>query len=183
MAGHNKWTQIKRKKGATDAKKSKVFSKFSRLITLESKKAGGNTSSPSLKAAIDQAKSFNMPSDNIERAVKKGVGGESGELERVTYEAYGPEGAALIISGLTDNRNKASSEVKHILSKHGASLGAIGSATWAFIKTEEKWEPTTTVPISEETARSLATLIEELEDNDEIQEVFTNAEFPDNFEA
>jgi YebC/PmpR family DNA-binding regulatory protein len=183
MAGHNKWTQIKRQKAITDGKKSKIFSKFSRLITLESKKANGNVTSPSLAAAIAQAKSFNMPNDNIDRAVKKGVGGDSGAMESVLYEGYGPEGAALIIEGLTDNRNKASAEVKHILSKHGGSLGAIGSVTWAFEKKEGKWEPTTTVPITLEGAKALAAIIDELEENDEIQEVFTNAEFPENFEA
>jgi len=182
MAGHNKWTQIKRKKAVTDGTKSKIFSKMSRAITLESKKANGNISSPSLKAVIDQAKSFNMPNDNIDRAIKKGTGADASEFERVTYEAYGPEGAALIIEGVTGNRNKASSEVKHILSKHGASLGAIGSVTWAFIKGDGgKWEPSTSVPLSTESAKSLEVLINELEENDEVQEVFTNGEFPDNF--
>lgn len=182
MAGHNKWSQIKRKKEVTDGKKSKIFSKFSRLITLESKKVSGDITSPSLKAVIDQAKSFNMPNDNIDRAIKKGAGGDSGALERVTYEAYGPEGVALIIEGLTDNRNKASGEIKHILNKHGGSLGSIGSVTWAFSKTENGWEPNTPNDITTEGARALATLINELEENDEVQEVFTNANFPENFE-
>lgn len=181
MSGHNKWSQIKRQKAATDGAKSKVFSKYSRLITLESKKVNGNVNSPSLAAVIAQAKSFNMPNDNIDRAVKKGVGREAGALDRVTYEAYGPEGAALIIEGLTDNRNKASAEVKHILSKHGGSLGAPNSASWAFTKEENKWIPNVGAPISSESAKTLATMIEELEESDEIQEVFTNAEFPEDF--
>ncbi len=124
-----------------------------------------------------------MLKENIDRAIKKGIGNDTGELESVTYEAYGPEGAALIIEGVTDNRNKAAAVVKHILSKHGGSLGAIGSVTWAFSKVEGKWEPTTTIPITAEGATTLAALIDELEENDEVQEVFTNAEFPDNFEA
>ncbi len=182
MAGHNKWTQIKRQKAVTDGKKSKIFSKFSRLLTLESKRVAGNKNSPGLKAIIDQAKSFNMPNDNIERAIKKGVGGESGNLEKITYEAYGPEGAALVIEALTDNRNKAASEIKHILTNHAASLGAIGSALWAFTKSESGLEATTTVPLSLSGAESLVKLIDELEENDEVQEVFTNGEFPESFE-
>jgi YebC/PmpR family DNA-binding regulatory protein len=183
MPGHNKWSKIKRKKEVTDGRKSKIFSKFSRLITLESKKVSGNVNSPSLKAVVDQAKSYNMPNDNIERAVKRGLGNESDAFERVTYEGYGPEGAALIIEGLTENRNKASSEIKHILSKHGGSLGTPGSASWAFLKTEEGWNPAVGAPVSLESAKILSALIEELEDNDEIQDVYTNAELPENFEG
>ena len=97
-------------------------------------------------------------------------------MESVTYEAYGPGGVAVIIEGLTDNRNKAAAEVKHILSKHGSTLATIGSAAWAFEKTREGWVPKTTTPISEEDFGKLEMLAEELEDNDEVQEVFTNAE-------
>lgn len=176
MAGHNKWTQIKRKKAITDGAKSKIFSKFSRLITLESKKFGGNVNSPSLKTVIEHAKSYNMPSDNIDRAIKKGTGADAGELERVTYEAYGPEGAALIIEAVTGNRNKASAEVKHILGKHGGVLGTIGSVTWAFVKDGDgSWEAVTPLSISPEASKVLEGLIEELEENEEVQDVFTNA--------
>ena len=182
MSGHNKWSQIKRKKGVTDAAKSKIFSKYSRLISLESKKANGNITSPSLKAIIDQAKSVNMPNDNIERAIKKGVGADTEALEKVVYEAYGPLGVQLIIDGVTSSRNKASSEVKHILSKHGGSLGTQGSVLWAFTKTSEGYEAMNPVTISGESAQAVARLIEELEDNDEIQNVYTNADFDENFE-
>lgn len=182
MAGHNKWTQIKRKKAITDGKRSKIFSKFSRLITLESKKAGGNVNSPTLKAVIERAKASNMPNENITRAVKKGAENDSTPLEAVTYEAYGPGGVALIIEGLTDNRNKASGEIKHILSKHGGSLGAQGSASWAFTKEGSEWKPNIPVQPDEAALKTLVTLIDELEDTDAVQDVFTNAEFPENFE-
>lgn len=177
MAGHNKWSQIKTKKAKTDAQKSKIFSKLAKLITDESKKAGGNTSSPGLKAAIDRAKAENMPSDNIERAVKKATT-QAGSMEAITYESYGPGGCAIIIDILTDNRNKAAQEVKHILSKHNLTLAGIGSAVWAFEKSAAGagWTPKTTAPISEADGTLLEAVINELEENDEVQAVYTNAE-------
>ncbi|HYF10399.1 MAG TPA: YebC/PmpR family DNA-binding transcriptional regulator [Candidatus Paceibacterota bacterium] len=175
MAGHNKWSQIKRKKGASDAERSKLFGKLSRFIVLESKKAAGNVNSPSLRAAIDKARAFNMPSDNIERAIKKGTGGEAGGLEAILYEAYGPGGAALLIEALTGNRNKAASEIKHILSEHGTSLGGIGSAAWAFEKVEGEWRPKVEVPLAPGDEEKLGALIAALEENDEVQDVYTNA--------
>ena len=176
MAGHNKWSQIKRRKGATDAAKSKIFSKMARAIATASKEAKGNTSSPILRAAIEKAREFNMPNDNIERAVKKGIGSEAEALENITYEAYGPGGCALIIDALTGNRNKAAQEVKFILSQNGFELAAPGSASWAFTKENGEWKPNVTVPISEADSLILEKLINELEENDEVQEVYTNAE-------
>src|SRR3989344_7289283 len=114
MAGHSKWVQIKRKKEATDAAKSRVFSRFARLIALESKKAGGKTDAPNLKAIIDRAKAVNMPKENIERAVAKGASKDSGDLEQVVYECYGPAGVAIIVSALTDSRNRTTQELKHL---------------------------------------------------------------------
>lgn len=179
MAGHSKWAQIKRAKAVTDAKKSKVFGKFARLIALESKKAGGNVNDPALRTVIERAKAENMPNDNIDRAVKKGLGGDMGAMEPVLYEAYGPGGAALVIEGLTDNKNRTAQEMKHILSKNGSALAASGSATWAFMKTAEGWEPQNDVGLSAEDATSLEQLIDALEENDDVQEVFTNASFPE----
>ena len=176
MAGHNKWSKIKHKKAATDAKKSQVFSKIVKLIAVESKKVGGDATAPGLKTAIDKAKSVNMPSDNIERAIKTGASQDASTMEAITYEAYGPGGVAMVIEALTDNRNKASAEVKHILSKNSLSLASIGSATWAFTREGTDWIPTSTTPIEGADAEKLEKIIEELEDNDEVQEVFTNAE-------
>ena len=162
----------------TDAQKSKIFGKLVRFVAVESKKAKGDINAPGLRAAIEKAKEANVPSDNIERAIKKGVGGEGGEMEQITYEAYGPGGCALIIEALTENRNKAAQEIKHILTKNGFELATQGSAMWAFEKQigSNEWLPKNTISISEEDGQKLNTLIEELEDNDEVQEVFTNAE-------
>lgn len=176
MSGHNKWSKIKNKKAVTDAAKSKIFSKMAKLISTASRQVGGDTSSPILRATIEKAREYNMPADNIERAVKKGAGSDTIALEAITYEAYGPGGSALIIETLTDNRNKAAQEVKFILSKHGFALAGVGSATWAFTKEQDGWKPNTTIPLSEEDGKILGALIEELEDNDEIQDVYTNAE-------
>ena len=176
MSGHNKWSKIKHKKAATDAQKSKIFSKHARLIALESRKAGGDTSVPALRVAIDKAKRDNMPSDNIERAVAKGRTDTADQMEVVVYEAYGPGGAALIIAGLTDNRNRTSAELKHLLSKQGGTLAEPGAASWAFTKTDEGWEPQATVPLSEPDQEKLGTLIELLDDHDDVQDVYTNAE-------
>ncbi len=175
MSGHNKWSKIKRQKEKTDAQKSKIYGKFVRLITVEAKKVGGNLSSPSLRAAIERARAENVPSDNIDRAVKK-ASESSATMESVTYEAYGPGGCAIVIEALTENRNKAAQEIKFILSNHGLSLAGMGSATWAFEKTHEGWVPKTTIPLSDEDGLKLSDLVDELEENDEVQEVFTNAE-------
>jgi len=176
MSGHNKWSKIKHKKAATDAQKSKIFGKLARLITVESKKANGDINSPGLRVAIDKAKSENMPSDNIDRAVKKGTGADAGNMEAVLYEAYGPGGTAIIIDGLTDNRNRSSQEIKHILSKNGASLADQGAASWAFTRSDGVWAPNTTVPLSEDDVSKLERIVEELEENDDVQDVYTNAE-------
>jgi YebC/PmpR family DNA-binding regulatory protein len=184
MAGHNKWSKIKRQKGASDAQKSKIFSKLVRYIAVEAKKSGGNVSSPGLAAAIKKAKEENMPNDTIDRAIKKATTDNSAAMENITYEAYGPGGCAIIVEALTDNRNKAAQEIKHIFSKNGFELAAPGSATWAFTRGNPstgsgqagEWIPQTTVPVEGEDAAKLETLISELEENDEVQDVFTNAE-------
>ncbi len=176
MSGHNKWSKIKRQKEKTDAQKSKIFGKMVRLITVEAKKAGGNVNSPGLKAAIDRAKEANVPNDNIERAVKKFSEGGAA-MESITYEAYGPGGCALVIEALTDNRNKAAQEIKFILSKHGYELAGKGSATWAFEHTPDmQWEPKVTIPLSDDDSKKLEELIDELEENNEVQDVYTNVE-------
>ncbi len=176
MAGHNKWSKIKRQKAGTDAAKSKIFGKLAKAISTASRLANGNVTSPSLRAAIEKAREFNMPNDNIERAIKKGAGADAEQLEAITYEAYGPGGCALVIEALTSNRNKAAQEVKFILSENGFALAGIGSATWAFNKEGVEWIPTMTVPLSEEDSLKLEKLMNELEDNDEVQEVYTNAD-------
>lgn len=176
MAGHNKWSKIKRQKEKTDAQKSKMFSKIAAMISTASRQVKGDVNSPILRAAIEKAREYNMPNDNIDRAVKKGVSSEAEAFEEITYEAYGPGGSALIIEALTTNRNKAAQEVKHILSKHGFELAQPGSAQWAFTKENREWVPNMNVPVSEEDSKVLEALIEELEENDEVQDVYTNAD-------
>jgi YebC/PmpR family DNA-binding regulatory protein len=176
MAGHNKFSKIKHQKAANDAKKSKVFGKLVRFITVEAKKAGGNLRSPGLSLAIEKAKKENMPNDTIERAIKKATTDNSATMENITYESYGPGGVAILIEALTDNRNKAAQEVKAILARHGSELASPGSASWAFTKGPEGIVASTTIPLEDADIEKLQLLVEELEENDEVQEVFTNAE-------
>jgi len=175
MSGHNKWSKIKHKKAIDDAKKSREFSKFARLISLESKKVTGNTSAPGLRSAILRAKSANMPSQNIERAIKKGVEKDATSLEEVVYEAYGPGGSALIIHGLTDNKNRTTAEIKHLLLQHSSSLAEAGTASWAFEKKEDCWIPKTTMQLEEKDGAQLSSLTKTLKAHDDVQEIFTNA--------
>lgn len=175
MSGHNKWSKIKHKKAASDAQKSKLFGKLAKLIATESKRVGGDMSAPALRAVIDKAKVENMPSDNIDRAVKKGMSADATTMEFVQYEAYGPGGCGIIIDGLTDNKNRTAQELKHLLSKNGLALAAPGSALWMFTKGDEGLEATMTVDLSEDEAAKLETLLEALEEHDDVQEVYTNA--------
>lgn len=134
MSGHSKWSKIKRKKGSADAARGRLFSKLIKAITIAARHGGGDPDSNArLRTAIDEAKSNNMPWDNIERAIKRGTGKMEGQtLEEVTYEAYGPSGVAILIEVVTDNRNRATSEIKHVLARQNGSLGTAGSVAWQF---------------------------------------------------
>lgn len=134
MSGHSKWSSIKHKKGATDAKRGKIFSKLNKEITVAARTGGGDPSAnPRLRTAIQAAKSENMPKDNIERAIKKGTGELEGvNYEESTYEGYGPGGAAMLIESVTDNRNRAVADIRHILTKCGGNLGENGCVSWMF---------------------------------------------------
>jgi len=136
MSGHSKWSTIKRKKGAADAKRGKVFSKYIKELTVAAKMGGGDPeTNPRLRTVIDKAKSVNMPNDNIERAIKKGTGELDGvNYEDVIYEGYGPNGVALFITVLTDNKNRTVAELRHLLSKNNGSLGENGCVAWMFTK-------------------------------------------------
>lgn len=134
MSGHSKWSQIKRKKGAADAARGKVFTKIIREITIAAKLGGGDPGgNPRLRLAVQSAKDNNMPADNITRAIKKGTGELEGvTYEEVTYEGYGPAGVALLVASLTDNRNRTVAELRHIFSRNGGSLAESGSVSWNF---------------------------------------------------
>src|SRR2546430_6027428 len=134
MAGHSKWKQIKRKKAVTDQKRGAVFTRLIREITIAAKAGGGDPGgNPRLRTAIDAAKAENMPADNIDRAIKKGTGQLEGVVyEEITYEGYGPGGAAIFFQVTTDNQNRTVAEIRHIFSRHGGNLGTTNSVAWMF---------------------------------------------------
>ena len=243
MSGHSKWSSIKHKKGAADAKRGKLFSKLSRAIIVAAKEGGGDPANNlALQNAIEKAKSYSMPRDNIDRAIAKGTGegADAAAFETVVYEGYGPEGVAVVVEALTDNRNRTASDVRHAFTKHGGSLGTTGAVAWQFERrgvvlvaadgvdedelflaaadggaedverdgdvfqvtsapeafaavrgaieeggfTVESAElsmlPKTTVAIEDETkAKQLMRLIDALEDNDDVQDVYANFDIPE----
>jgi len=137
MSGHSKWSTIKRKKGAIDAKRGKIFTKIIKEITLAARLGGGDIEGNArLRQAVMLAKEENMPKENIERAIKKGIGAEEGaaNYEEVTYEGYGPGGAAVLVEVMTDNKQRTVAEIRHIFSKHGGNLGENGCVSWMFAK-------------------------------------------------
>ncbi|HUY70925.1 MAG TPA: YebC/PmpR family DNA-binding transcriptional regulator [Gaiellaceae bacterium] len=243
MSGHSKWSSIKHKKGAADAKRGKLFSKLARAIIVAAKEGGGDpTNNLALQNAIEKAKSYSMPKDNIERAIAKGAGSDAdgAAFETIVYEGYGPEGVAVIAEALTDNKNRTASDVRHIFAKFGGNLGSSGAVAWQFERrgvvlvategvdedelflaaadagaedlevdgdvfqvtsapehlaavrgaiesagfTVESAElsllPKTTVAVDDEAkAKSLIRLIDALEDNDDVQEVYANFDIPE----
>jgi YebC/PmpR family DNA-binding regulatory protein len=135
LSGHSKWSSIKHKKGAADAKRGQLFSKLSKAIIVAAKEGGGDPANNlSLQNAIEKAKSYSMPRDNIDRAIAKGSGADADAdaFESITYEGYGPEGVAVIVEALTDNKNRTAADVRHLFSKHGGNLGTDGSVSWQF---------------------------------------------------
>ncbi|MCL5063068.1 MAG: YebC/PmpR family DNA-binding transcriptional regulator [Nitrospiraceae bacterium] len=243
MSGHSKWSQIKHKKASTDAKRGKIFTKIVKEISVAARTGGGDPEgNPRLRTAIEKAKEVNMPSDNIKKAIMKGTGELPGTTyEEVIYEGYGPGGVALLIETLTDNKNRTVSEVRHILSKNGGSLGEAGCVAWMFEKKgyilvekskvdedtlmsivldagaedmkndpkEDNYEiitspenlntvketiekqnitvslseitmlPKSYVPIEGSTAEQMVRLIDALEDNDDVQNVYANFDIPE----
>jgi YebC/PmpR family DNA-binding regulatory protein len=136
MSGHSKWSTIKHKKGAADAKRGKTFTKLIKEITVSARMGGGDpNANPRLRSAIAAAKAENMPKDNIERAVKRGTGELEGTIyEETVYEGYGPGGVAVLIESLTDNKNRTVADIRHLLSKHAGSMGEAGCVAWMFSK-------------------------------------------------
>ncbi|MBR9982444.1 MAG: YebC/PmpR family DNA-binding transcriptional regulator [Desulfatitalea sp.] len=241
MSGHSKWANIKHKKGAADARRGKVFTKLIKEITVAARAGSGDSAAnPRLRAAIAAAKQENMPKDNIERAIKKGTGDLEGvSYDETTYEGYGPGGAAVLIDSLTDNKNRAVSEIRHALTKHGGNMGESGCVAWMFKKKgymviersaieedalmevaleagaedvraeDDAYEvitepddfeavkaaidakglacevaevtmlPQTMAPVEGENASRMIRLIEYLDDLDDVQKVYTNADLPD----
>jgi YebC/PmpR family DNA-binding regulatory protein len=244
MAGHSKWANIKHRKGAQDAKRGKIFTKLIKEIITAARIGGGDIdANPRLRSAVAAAKAENLPKDNWERAIKKGTGELEGvNYEEATYEGYGPGGAAIYVDALTDNKNRAVSEIRHALTKHGGNMGENGCVAYMFdkkgylvveksvtdedtlmevaldagaedvredgsnfevITAPEDFEavktavdgsdiatiaaevtmlPQTMTPVDGETAQKLIKLIDALEDCDDVQKVYTNADIPDDLE-
>lgn len=178
MSGHSKWANIKRKKEVTDAKKSKIFSKMSRLISVAAKNGADIDSNPALRLAVERAKEVRMPKENIDRAIEKGSGqGGSASFFETVYEGFGPNGEAFYIKALTDNINRTVAEVRNIFSKHGGSLGGLGST--AYIFSPDPDSPSYTVEVDSSAAKSLEGILDELDENDDVQDVFVNFQLPE----
>lgn len=145
---------------------------------MESRKAKGDLGAPGLIAAIERAKKDSMPKENIDRAVSKGAGADGASFTEVVYEMYGPGGTAMIVTAVTDNPNRTTPEIKHLLTKNGYQLGGSGSSLWAFTKTADGYVPNTPMTLSDEDGEKLASLIEALETHDDVQDIFTTADDP-----
>ena len=156
MAGHSKWANIKHRKGAEDAKRGKIFTKLVKEIIVAARMGGGDpNANPRLRAAIQNAKSNNLPKDKVERSIKKGTGELEGiNYEETNYEGYGPGGAAVLVESLTDNKNRAVSEIRHIFSKHGGKMGENGCVDWMFDK--KGWIAVKKSEVDEETLMTVA---------------------------
>ena len=243
MAGHSKWANIKHRKARQDASRGKVWTKVIREITVAAKDGPDPNDNPRLRLALEKANAANMPKDTIKRAIEKGSGtGETGELEEIVFEGYGPGGVAILVETMTDNRNRTVSDVRHAFSKYGGNLGTDGSVSYLFKKlgiihlsknlSEENlmevviesgaedfseeddfYEVTTEanvfnnvldvfkekkieyidaqltlragtlVPLDNDMSEKVLNIMEFMDDLDDVQEVHTNAEFPDNFEV
>ena len=176
MSGHNKWSQIKHRKGGGDVEKRNVWGKLSKRIAVESKKANGDVNAAHLRAVIEKARESNMPKENIDRAVAKGISADSGSLDTVVYETYGPGGVAILIVALTDSHNRTAQEIKHLLAELGLALASPGSASWAFEKTGMDYVPKTAVKLSEDDTEKLHKILDEVDAHDDVEDVYTNAE-------
>ncbi len=178
MAGHSKWAQIKRKKAVTDARRGKLWTKLLKEVTVAARIGGGDPAgNPRLRVAIQDAKASNVPNENIDRAIKRGTGDLDGvTYDEINYEGYGPGGCALLIEAMTDNRNRTVAEIRHLLSKHGGSLGEAGSVAWLFDK--RGYVAVETAAVDEETLMEIA-LEHDADDiisNDDVHEIYTSAE-------
>ncbi len=183
MAGHSKWHNIQRRKGAQDAKRGKIFMRHAKFIYTAAKQGGGDPDmNPTLRTAIEKAKADNMPNDNIERAIKKATGTLDGaSFEEMTYEGYGPGGVAVIVHVLTDNRNRTASEVRHAFTKHGGNLGETGCVSFMF---DRKGyivivDKEGTIDEDELTLEAIDGGAEDIEVNEQVYEIYTA---PENFE-
>ena len=182
MSGHSKWSTIKRKKGALDAKRGKIFTRLIKEITVAARMGGGDADgNPRLRAAIASAKTENMPKDNIERAIKKGTGELEGAVyEEITYEGYGPGGVAVLVDCMTDNKNRTVADIRHYFSKSGGNLGESGCVSWMFNKKGTILVDKETIDEEELMDKALEAGAEDVIEEDNVFQVETS---PDDFEA
>lgn len=187
MSGHSHAKTIKRVKEAADQKRGQIFSKLARQISITAREKGNNPdTNPALRIVIEKAKKANMPKENIERAIKKGTGELAGEnLESLIVEAYGPGGVAIIIEGITDNKNRTLGEIKQILNQKGGKLVGEGGVRWMFerkVKQEEpgllEWVAKQEIEVSEKDKESCQKLFEALDENDSVQGIYSNIKLP-----
>ncbi len=183
MSGHSHWKTTKRTKESKDKKRGIIFSKLAQAISMAAKEKGKDPeTNPKLRLIIERAKQYNLPKDNIERAIKKGVGELPGEnLEKVFFEAYGPGGVAIIIEGITNNKNRALTEIKQILNQHQGKLTGPGSVKWLFERKTKKEDPCSLewiakqdIEISEKDKNACQKLFEDLAELDAVQEIYSN---------
>ncbi len=174
MSGHSHWAGIKRKKEVTDKKRGKIFSKLSKAITAAVGSEPNPDFNPRLRTAVQKAKEASVPVENIERAIKK-ASEPGAALEELVIESYGPGGSAILIEAIADNKNRVIAEIKKILSDHGAKWAEQGSVRWAFEEKDGSVAPKFAQDLNAEDGEKLETLLEALDDNDDVQEVYTNA--------
>lgn len=176
MSGHSKWATTKRDKAVVDFKRGNLFTKVSRLLTVAARQGGGDPEgNPALRLAIEKAKDARMAKETIEKAIQRGTGnGADGALEDLVYEGYGPNGEAFYIKAITDNRNRTVTELRNIFNKAGGSLGNIGSTAYIFSADPEN--PIFKVEVSEAEKERLINLYEQLEENDDVQQVYVNVD-------
>src|SRR5215210_7495638 len=175
MSGHSKWHTIKHKKGALDGKRGKIFTKMIKEITVATRTgaSGDVDSNARLRKAVSDAKAANMPNDTIDRAIKRGMGeGEGANYDEVTYEGYGPNGVAVMVEAMTDNRNRTVAEIRHIFSKNGGNMGEAGSVGWMFDKAAKSEDELFEIAVGAGA--------DDMQDEGDVFEIFTS---PDNFDA
>jgi len=178
MAGHSHWKQIQHKKVIADQKKSQIFSKILNAITVAARQEPNPQFNPKLRTMIEKAKSYNIPQENIQRAIDK-ASQKDKKIQEILIEAYGPYGTALIIEGTTDNQNRFIAEIKKILEKHQAKWVEPGSVRWAFVlnKETQEWQPKFFQNLDKEGSEKLKNLIEEIENHNEVQKVYHNSRY------
>jgi len=173
MSGHSKWSQIKHQKGVADQKKGQIFSKLAKKIAIAARDGAEPAANYKLQSVIEEARSFNMPKENIDRAIKKATKKGAAALDRIMVQAMGPASVAIIIEAITDNRNRTIGEIKNILVKNGTKMVPENSLNWMF---DKNWTPHNPIDISDQNQRTkLEKLFTELDDQDDVENIYSNA--------